>query len=125
MAALHSMWNARLAAATRPGTNEKAAWKAIIWACRCIPPMNSKQWFPSVGTWLSLVEHSLGVRGVGSSNLPVPTILFPAKIQFLQPHEMKSILEGVGFRFLHAYSSLEKEPLTKDTRLMRLLFQRA
>src|ERR1700680_193288 len=28
---------------------------------------------PSVGTWLSLVEHSLGVRGVGSSNLPVPT----------------------------------------------------
>ena len=29
---------------------------------------------PSVGTWLSLVEHSLGVRGVGSSNLPVPTI---------------------------------------------------
>src|SRR5208282_6687610 len=30
--------------------------------------------FP-VGTWLSLVEHSLGVRGVGSSNLPVPTII--------------------------------------------------
>jgi hypothetical protein len=29
-----------------------------------------------VGTWLSLVEHSLGVRGVGSSNLPVPTIKF-------------------------------------------------
>src|SRR6185312_14460613 len=29
-----------------------------------------------VGTWLSLVEHSLGVRGVGSSNLPVPTISF-------------------------------------------------
>jgi hypothetical protein len=29
-----------------------------------------------VGTWLSLVEHSLGVRGVGSSNLPVPTILY-------------------------------------------------
>jgi hypothetical protein len=31
--------------------------------------------FSAVGTWLSLVEHSLGVRGVGSSNLPVPTIL--------------------------------------------------
>ncbi len=30
----------------------------------------------TVGTWLSLVEHSLGVRGVGSSNLPVPTIQF-------------------------------------------------
>jgi hypothetical protein len=29
----------------------------------------------TVGTWLSLVEHSLGVRGVGSSNLPVPTNL--------------------------------------------------
>jgi hypothetical protein len=29
-----------------------------------------------LGTWLSLVEHSLGVRGVGSSNLPVPTIHF-------------------------------------------------
>ena len=34
-------------------------------------------WSPSVGTWLSLVEHSLGVRGVGSSNLPVPTINLP------------------------------------------------
>jgi hypothetical protein len=33
----------------------------------------SAESFP-VGTWLSLVEHSLGVRGVGSSNLPVPTI---------------------------------------------------
>src|ERR1700736_5853298 len=32
-------------------------------------------WLVSVGTWLSLVEHSLGVRGVGSSNLPVPTNL--------------------------------------------------
>src|SRR5215472_7090516 len=31
-----------------------------------------------VGTWLSLVEHSLGVRGVGSSNLPVPTNNFPS-----------------------------------------------
>ena len=28
----------------------------------------------TVGMWLSLVEHSLGVRGVGSSNLPIPTI---------------------------------------------------
>src|SRR3954465_13492705 len=27
----------------------------------------------SVGTWLSLVEHSLGVGGVSSSNLLVPT----------------------------------------------------
>ena len=35
-------------------------------------------WRFIVGTWLSLVEHSLGVRGVGSSNLPVPTIDFPS-----------------------------------------------
>lgn len=34
-----------------------------------------------VGTWLSLVEHSLGVRGVGSSNLPVPTIISFADTQ--------------------------------------------
>ena len=34
-----------------------------------------------VGTWLSLVEHSLGVRGVGSSNLPVPTIFKISKLQ--------------------------------------------
>jgi hypothetical protein len=39
-------------------------------------PSQPRSNFPvrtSVGTWLSLVEHSLGVRGVGSSNLPVPT----------------------------------------------------
>ena len=39
-----------------------------------------------VGTWLSLVEHSLGVRGVGSSNLPVPTILFNPS-SFVQDQE--------------------------------------
>ena len=36
-----------------------------------------------VGTWLSLVEHSLGVRGVGSSNLPVPTNNFISPFQEL------------------------------------------
>ena len=30
--------------------------------------------YPSVGTWRSLVAHTLGVRGVGGSNPPVPTI---------------------------------------------------
>jgi Fe-S cluster biosynthesis and repair protein YggX len=44
----------------------KAAWAE--WAER------QKMLLNGVGTWLSLVEHSLGVRGVGSSNLPVPTI---------------------------------------------------
>ena len=42
----------------------------------------------NVGTWLSLVEHSLGVRGVGSSNLPVPT-----NSCFQVPRKMRS-----GFR---------------------------
>jgi hypothetical protein len=37
----------------------------------------------SVGTWRSLVAHSLGVRGVGSSNLPVPTIDFTHSVQEL------------------------------------------
>src|SRR5947207_3004820 len=36
-------------------------------------PVSRAAAFLFVGTWLSLVEHSLGVRGVGSSNLPVPT----------------------------------------------------
>jgi hypothetical protein len=37
------------------------------------PPVSRDRTHRPVGTWLSLVEHSLGVRGVGSSNLPVPT----------------------------------------------------
>ena len=48
-------------------------------ACWCKLSKTPKPAHPSrldcVGTWLSLVEHSLGVRGVGSSNLPVPTII--------------------------------------------------
>src|ERR1700723_3391510 len=47
--------------------------------------------FP-VGTWLSLVEHSLGVRGVGSSNLPVPTI----EINHLPPLHRFSLLPQWG-----------------------------
>ena len=46
-------------------------------------PSQPRSNFPvrtSVGTWLSLVEHSLGVRGVGSSNLPVPTNYFTSHI---------------------------------------------
>jgi SAM-dependent methyltransferase len=39
-------------------------------------------------------------------------------------HEMKNILEGIGFRFVGGYSNLEKEPLTKDTRLMRMVFEK-
>jgi hypothetical protein len=43
---------------------------------RCDHPFSFAADFLVVGTWLSLVEHSLGVRGVGSSNLPVPTIFY-------------------------------------------------
>jgi len=39
------------------------------------------------------------------------------------PHEMKNFLEAIGFQFLSAYSNLDKAPLERDTRLMRLLFQ--
>ena len=39
-------------------------------------------------------------------------------------HEMKNMLENIGFRFIGGYSGLEKEPLTIDTRLMRLVFEK-
>jgi len=39
-------------------------------------------------------------------------------------HEIKNILENIGFRFAGGYSSLEKELLTKDTRLMRMVFEK-
>src|ERR1700761_476526 len=48
----------------------------------------------AVGTWLSLVEHSLGVRGVGSSNLPVPTI---KNQRLAQPHISQSQMIVVKF----------------------------
>ena len=37
-------------------------------------PLNWRLFLIIVGTWLSLVEHSRGVRGGGRSNRPVPTI---------------------------------------------------
>ena len=39
-------------------------------------------------------------------------------------NELKNILEGIGFRFIAGYSNLEKEPLTKDTRLIRMAFEK-
>ena len=39
-------------------------------------------------------------------------------------HELKNTLEDIGFTFLAGYASLDKEPLTKDTRLMRLVFEK-
>jgi RHS repeat-associated protein len=53
-------------------------WTARAWPKQCklngTPEPADSGRLHCVGTWLSLVEHSLGVRGVGSSNLPVPTI---------------------------------------------------
>lgn len=40
------------------------------------------------------------------------------------PHEMKNNLEDTGFSFVAGYSSPEKDPLTLDTKLMRLVFER-
>ncbi len=39
-------------------------------------------------------------------------------------HEIKNMLEEIGFMFIDGYSSLEKEPLMKDTRLMKLVFEK-
>jgi SAM-dependent methyltransferase len=39
-------------------------------------------------------------------------------------HEIKNILEGIGFRLVGGYSNLEKEPLTIDTRLMRMVLEK-
>jgi len=55
---------------------------------------------------------------------PAGTVVKEGSWRWYSPHEIKSILEEVGFQFLQAYSSITKEPLTKDTRFMRLLFER-
>src|ERR1035438_10629527 len=52
--------------------SEPLRWRLRVALRRPSQPVDSFL----VGTWLSLVEHSLGVRGVGSSNLPVPTTIF-------------------------------------------------
>ena len=56
-----------------------------------------------VGTWLSLVEHSLGVRGVGSSNLPVPT-----KLHFrMLEGQLDGLRLGLSLNFFVSVESLE------------------
>src|SRR3974390_656072 len=56
----------------RPESSRRDSDKLFL----ALKPLRMSGSEPSlVGTWLSLVEHSLGVRGVGSSNLPVPTNL--------------------------------------------------
>ena len=68
-AAKRSYFEARM---TGRGRAQRAAYQ-----CKLTKTQKPVRHGPAnrVGTWLSLVEHSLGVRGVGSSNLPVPTII--------------------------------------------------
>lgn len=44
--------------------------------------------------------------------------------RFYSAHEIKNVLEDIGFRFVAGYDNLDKKPLTKDTRLMRLVFEK-
>jgi len=39
-------------------------------------------------------------------------------------HELKNLLEGIGFSFTAAYGNLQREPLSLETRLMRLVFEK-
>lgn len=44
--------------------------------------------------------------------------------RFYSASEMKSILKDIGFRFVAGYGNLNKCPLTRETRLMRLVFEK-
>src|ERR687883_623206 len=67
-----------------------------------------------VGTWLSLVEHSLGVRGVGSSNLPVPTNSFDST----QPVVL-FVLADLGCRSTSARKSCAEAKRTRQITFAR------
>jgi hypothetical protein len=77
---LFSAWSAAFSGFIPTIGNSLDSANVIINASAAYTPIASSG-FPVVGTWLSLVEHSLGVRGVGSSNLPVPTISFSQKMK--------------------------------------------
>src|SRR2546428_8905862 len=82
----------------RPPGRKSLVWCKILWSP---PPLildSLVQRLPTVGTWLSLVEHSLGVRGVGSSNLPVPTN-FPL---FTVGPSASLRISPAGSRYAHA-----------------------
>ena len=61
-----------------------------------------------VGTWLSLVEHSLGVRGVGSSNLPVPTNTFLLEITVRRRASTRSLRRASMLKILARPSFLSR-----------------
>ena len=69
-------------------------------------PARSGRICSPVGTWLSLVEHSLGVRGVGSSNLPVPTnFLFRKSL----PQSLTSLADRERPNFAQLRSGLRRK----------------
>lgn len=39
-------------------------------------------------------------------------------------HELRNILEGIGFKFIAGYGNIEREPLSLNTRLMRLVWEK-
>ena len=75
------------------------------WCRISLTPPADRSGLPAVGTWLSLVEHSLGVRGVGSSNLPVPTILFSSCYAGSTPWENTKARGQSGARILRIFCS--------------------
>jgi len=44
--------------------------------------------------------------------------------RFYSADEITKILEDIGFKFIAGYNDLEKNPLTKDTRLVRLIYEK-
>lgn len=40
------------------------------------------------------------------------------------PHELKSILDGIGFLFVAGYGGLDRRPIDMETHLMRLVFRK-
>jgi hypothetical protein len=66
----------------------------------------STQWEP-----VDKTARSLGVRGVGSSNLPVPTIEYPAKtFSKSQVVDERLVVAGVRLRSMTATVSWRKRP---------------
>ena len=91
-----------------------ARWYTIV-DLETLPVRRDRTHRP-VGTWLSLVEHSLGVRGVGSSNLPVPTKFQPSAFsQSKVPRKTR-----LGFRLL----GFNCAPLTQRARLRLVITQK-
>src|SRR5439155_18786592 len=87
----------------RPPGRKSLAWCKILWSTPSLVLDSLRQRLPTVGTWLSLVEHSLGVRGVGSSNLPVPTN-FPL---FTVGPSASLRISPAGSRYAHARTTAQ------------------